>query len=373
MTMPLEGLMVADFSRVLAGPLTTMTLADLGATVIKVERPGSGDETRSWGPPWGARSSAYFEGLNRGKYSITLDLSDPADRAVALELATRADVLVQNLKMTGFGLDYESVRAVNPGVVYCEVTGFGPDADLPGYDFVVQAVGGLMSITGETDGAPVKVGVALVDVLTSKDATIGILAALHRRGSTGLGDHVQVDLLSSLLGGLVNQASGYLATGVAPGRLGNRHPSIAPYETLRCADAPLAVACGNDRQFERLCAVVGRPDLSADGRFVDNPSRVAHRDALVSALEEALSVASAAVWEERLNAAGVAAGVVRDIGQAIDRATVLGLEPLVEGQIRHPVRYKAATTKYPTPPPQLGEHSELVRGWLGFGATPPGN
>ncbi|BCJ48381.1 putative L-carnitine dehydratase [Actinoplanes ianthinogenes] len=364
MSGPLSGLVVADFSRVLAGPLATMTLADLGAVVIKVERPGSGDDTRSWGPPWGARSSSYFEGLNRSKYSIALDFFDPGDRATAFALAERADVVVQNLKLTRFGLDYESVAAVNPGVVYCSVTGFGAEADLPGYDFLVQAVGGLMSITGEAGGEPLKVGVALVDVLTAKDATIGILAALHRRRETGLGDHVQVDLMSSLLGGLVNQASGYLATGVAPGRMGNRHPSIAPYETLRCADVPIAVACGNDRQFARLCEVLGIPSLAGDARFRDNPSRVAHREALVALLEEALAGASAAVWEERLTAAGVAAGVVRDIGQAIDRAASLGLAPLVDGQIRHPVRYSSGSLPPPAAPPTVDEHAATVRGWL---------
>ncbi|GIE90148.1 CaiB/BaiF CoA transferase family protein [Actinoplanes regularis] len=365
---PLSGLVVADFSRVLAGPLATMTLADLGAVVIKVERPGSGDDTRSWGPPWGDGSSSYFEGLNRSKYSIALDLSRPGDRETALELAARADVVVQNLRLDRFELDYASVAAANPGVVYCSITGFGPDAGLPGYDFVVQAVGGLMSVTGETDGEPLKVGVALVDVLTAKDATIGILAALNRRHETGLGDHVQVDLLSSLLGGLVNQASGYLATGVAPGRLGNRHPSIAPYETLRCSDVPIAVACGNDRQFARLCRILDRPALASDARFIDNPSRVAHRPELVAALEDALAAATAAVWEERLTAAGIAAGVVRDIGQALDRASALGLDPLLETgsgtQIRHPVRYAVARPEPASRPPHLGEHDDLVRSWL---------
>ncbi|GAA0456583.1 CoA transferase [Actinoplanes capillaceus] len=367
----LSGLVVADFSRVLAGPLATMTLADLGATVVKVERPGTGDDTRSWGPPWGAASSAYFEGLNRSKYSIALDFTDPADRVTALALATRADVVVQNLRLAAFGLDYASVAAVNPGVVYCSISGFG-DAGLPGYDFLVQAVGGLMSITGEAGGDPLKVGVALVDVLTAKDATIGILAALNHRRTTGRGDHVQVDLLSSLLGGLVNQASGYLATGIAPSRMGNRHPSIAPYETLRCADAPIAVACGNDRQFARLCAVVGAPSLAGDPRFAGNPSRVANREALVEALEKALAAATAAEWEKRLTAAGLAAGVVRDIGQAIGHARDLGLNPLVETgqtpQIRHPIRYAHAHPKPATAPPALGEHDTLIRSWLS-GAT----
>lgn len=368
---PLAGYLVADFSRVLAGPLATMTLADLGATVVKVERPGGGDETRSWGPPWTDRSSAYFDGVNRSKYGVALDLSEPADRAAAAELAARADVLVHNLRpavAAGFGLDYPAVAATNPTLVYCSITGFGPEADVPGYDFLVQAVGGLMSVTGEAGGDPVKVGVALVDVLTAKDATIGVLAALARRERTGGGDHVQVDLLSSLLGGLVNQASSYLATGVPPRRMGNRHPSIAPYETLRCADGPLAVACGNDRQFGRLCATLGLPGLATDARFADNPSRVAHRDALVARLEAALATDTAAGWEHRLGAAGVPAGRVADIGAAVDRSRELGLAPLVSAggadQIRHPVRYGNAGTEPPSAPPRLGEHTDRVRDWL---------
>ncbi|MEV4281704.1 CaiB/BaiF CoA transferase family protein [Actinoplanes xinjiangensis] len=372
MTAPLDGLLVADFSRVLAGPLATMTLADLGATVVKVERPGSGDDTRSWGPPWTAGSSAYFDGLNRGKYSLALDLTLAADLTAARELAARADVLVHNLRpagMRGFGLDYETVAEVNPAVVYCTVTGFGPHTDLPGYDFLVQAVGGLMSITGEPDGDPTKAGVALVDVLTAKDATIGILAALHRRERTGHGDHVQVDLLSSLLGSLVNQAAGYLVTGTPPGRMGNRHPSIAPYETLRCADGPIAVACGNDRQFSRLCTELGIAELATDPRFAGNPSRVAHRDDLVAALEEALAADTAANWERRLTAAAVPAGLVGDIGDAIRRADSYGLQPLValpDGgtQIRHPITWTRAPIARPAGPPALGEHTGMLRAWL---------
>jgi crotonobetainyl-CoA:carnitine CoA-transferase CaiB-like acyl-CoA transferase len=370
MTPPLSGILVADFSRVLAGPLATMTLADLGATVVKVERPGTGDETRAWGPPWTEHSSAYFDGVNRSKYSLALDLTDARDRDAATRLAARADVLVQNLRpgtIRDFGLDYAHVAATNPGIVYCSITGFGP-ADLPGYDFLVQAVGGLMSITGDEDGEPLKVGVALVDVLTAKDATIGILAALAARERSGHGDHIEVDLMSSLLGGLVNQAAGYLATGVAPRRMGNRHPSIAPYETLHCADGPIAVACGNDRQFQRLCRVAARPDLATDPRFLDNPSRVANRAALVAELEGALAAASAAVWEQRLTAAGVPAGLVADIGQAIARADALGLDPLVAldstRQVRHPVRYSASRVERPARPPRLGEHTGVLRAWL---------
>jgi formyl-CoA transferase len=366
MTAPLDGIVVADFSRVLAGPLATMTLADLGAMVVKVERPGAGDETRSWGPPWTADgTAAYFDGINRTKYSIVLDLDDPADRETAMDLARRADVLVHNLKADRFGLDYEAISRMNPAVVYCEITGFGPTTDLPGYDFLVQAVGGLMSITGEADGEPLKVGVALVDVLTAKDATIGILAALRNRERTGRGDHVQVNLLSSLLGGLVNQASNYLATGVPPRRMGNRHPSIAPYETLRCADRPIAIACGNDRQFARLCEVL---EIAPDPKFATNPARVANREELVVILEDALRMRKAADWERLLTAAGVPAGLVEDIGEAIGRATSLGLDPLVavgeNRQVRHPVRYAEARTAPATRPPRLGEHTDMIRTWL---------
>jgi crotonobetainyl-CoA:carnitine CoA-transferase CaiB-like acyl-CoA transferase len=381
MTSPLAGVLVADFSRVLAGPLATMHLADMGATVVKVERPGTGDDTRAWGPPWTRDSSSYFECVNRSKYSVTLDLADPDDRAAAIELSARADVLVENFRpgsLAQYGLDYDTVEAGNPGIVYCSISGFGSGdgAARPGYDFLVQAMGGLMSITGDPDGEPTKVGVALVDVLTGKDAVIGILAALAVRQRSGIGDHIEVDLLSSLLGGLANQASNYLTTGRAPARMGNQHPSIAPYETLRCADAPIAVACGNDTQFRRLTTVLGRPTLADDPRFATNPARVEHRRALVEQLESCLAVDSAAVWEQRLTAVGVPAGLVGDIGSAIAQAAELGLEPLVElgragraghagtPQIRHPVRYARSRVAEATPPPGLGEHTDTVRRWL---------
>ena len=373
---PLDGLLVADFSRVLAGPLATMTLADLGATVVKVERPGAGDETRAWGPPWTATSSAYFDCVNRTKLGITLDLTDDSDRATAQELARRADVVVHNLRdMQRFGLDCDSVAAGNPRVVYCSITGFGAESDRPGYDFLVQAEGGLMSITGDADGEPRKVGVALVDVLTGKDAVIGILAALAARERTGNGEHVQVSLLASLLGGLVNQAAGYLATGTPPGRMGNQHPSIAPYETLHCADGLLAVACGNDAQFRRLVTVLRLDGLADDPRFATNPDRVANRPALVDALEDRLSTRAVADWEAALDAAGVPAGQVGDIGSALQRAADSGLDPLLDvagaPQVRHPVRYRTAATANPTPPPELGEHDELVRAWLAGPADEP--
>jgi len=259
---PLDGYLIADLSRVLAGPTATMMLADLGARVIKVERPGLGDDTRQFGPPWAGSSSAYFESANRTKQSIALDLDDPADRELAHQLTDRADIVVENYRtgaLARFGLDYPSVRQRNPRVIYASITGFGSAAGAgePGYDFLVQAVGGLMSITGQPDspaaghpaGEPTKVGVAIVDLLAAKDVVMAILAAALHREQTGTGQHVEIDLLSSALAALANQGSSYLATGRSPGRLGNRHPSIAPYETVRCRDGYLAIAVANDRQW----------------------------------------------------------------------------------------------------------------------------
>ncbi len=367
----LDGVLVADFSRVLAGPLATVLLADLGATVVKVERPGVGDDTRQWGPPWTATTSSYFESVNRSKQSVTLDLSDPDDLAAAVRLAERADVLVENFRagaLAARGLGYEQLAERNPGLVYCSVTGFGSGggAHLAGYDFLVQAVGGLMSITGDPAGEPTKAGVALVDVLTSKDATIGILAALHERSRSGRGQHVEVNLLSSLLGSLVNQAQSYLTTGRSPGRLGNQHPSIAPYETLHCADGVIAVACGNDGQFARLAAVLGVPELAGDARFARNADRVRHRPALVAALESALTAEPTAVWVERLTAAGLPAGAVGDLASAFALAESLGLDPRVPvgpdaaDQVRHPVTYSRTPVTAYRRPPLLGEHTESV-------------
>lgn len=376
--LPLSGILVADFSRVLAGPLATMTLADLGARVIKVERPGTGDDTRTWGPPWTPRSSAYFECANRSKESVTLDLTQPGDLTLARELARRADVVVENFRsgtMARLGLDHATVRRTNPRVVYCSVTGFGSrgGATLPGYDFLVQALGGLMSITGSPDGPPMKAGVALVDVLTAKDATIGILAALSARERTGTGQLVEVNLLSSLLGSLANQAASCLTTGTAPGAMGNQHPSIAPYETLACQDGDLAVACGNDQQFRLLAEVLSAPDLASDARFATNPSRVTHRAALRAALEEHLVTASADHWTRVLTAAGVPAGTVGSIADGLGLAADLGLEPTVEvggsapPQVRHPVTYSATPVTEYRPPPQVGEHDHEVREWLAGG------
>ncbi|GAA1935738.1 CaiB/BaiF CoA transferase family protein [Nocardioides marmoribigeumensis] len=371
MSLPLDGVLVADFSRVLAGPLAAATLADLGAEVIKVERPGAGDDTRHWGPPWTETSSAYFESANRSKQSVELDLDDPDDLRLARELAARCDVLIENFRtgtLARRGLGYDDVAASNPGVVYASVTGFGSreGADLPGYDFLVQAVGGLMSITGPAE-EPTKVGVALVDVLTSKDAVVGILAALRARDRLGRGQHVEVNLLSSLLGSLVNQASAYLATGRPPGRMGNEHPSIAPYETLRAKDGELAVCCGNDGQFRRLAAALELPGLAEDPRFRTNADRVTNRRAMVALLEQRLGCDTVDAWTGRLTSAGVPAGKVGSITDALDLAERLGLEPTVSVgdrhtlQVRSPLTFSETPIAHYAPPPLLGEHNHEVR------------
>src|SRR3954451_21915370 len=320
-------LQILDFSRVLAGPLATMTLADLGAEVTKVERPGSGDDTRSWGPPHDAEGEAtYFQAVNRNKRSVVLDLGDADDLAEARRLALASDVVVENFRpgaMAKLGLDHESLAPGSPGLIYCSITGFGGTghgAELPGYDLLVQALGGLMSITGEPEGEPLEVGVALVDVLAGLYAAVGILAALEHRRESGEGQLVEVDLLSALLAGLVNQSSAFTVAGVVPERMGNRHPSIAPYELLHCRDGELVLAVGNDRQFRDLCEVIGEPELAGDERFATNPARVANRDELKPLLERALVARPAAEWVELLTARRVPAGVVNDIAAAFEFA-----------------------------------------------------
>jgi crotonobetainyl-CoA:carnitine CoA-transferase CaiB-like acyl-CoA transferase len=368
----LTGLLVADFSRVLAGPLATMTLGDLGADVVKIERPGSGDETRQWAPPRSADGeSTYYLGVNRNKRSVILDLSTVDGRAAARELAVRADVVVENFApgiMERFGLGYDELSAANPGLIYASVTGFGRAAALPGYDFLVQAVGGLMSVTGAPDGEPYKVGVALVDVLAGQNLAIGVLAALQARHRTGLGQRVEVNLLGTLLAALVNQASAYLNTGAVPGRMGNQHPSIAPYETLRTADRPIAVAVGNDGQFQRLATAVGEPALAGDPRFVDNPSRVRHRADLVAALEAQLRQYPAAHWIDRLGAAGVPCGPVNSIAEAFALASRLGQQPVIDQAgvrtVASPIGLSQTPASYRLLPPRLGEHADEILGWL---------
>lgn len=371
-TGPLHGLKVADFSRILAGPYASMMLADFGADVIKVESP-AGDDTRSWVPPVDEHGrGTYFSSVNRNKRSMVCDLRTAEGLEAAVETALAADVVVENFRpgvMARYGLDYESLRSRRPDLVYCSITGFGGGggAHLPGYDLLIQAVGGLMSVTGAKDAEPSKVGVALVDVVTGQNAAVGILAALRSRDETGEGQLVEVNLLSSLLAALVNQAASTVATGVAPQRMGNAHPSIAPYETLETADGPLAVAVGTDRQFEALVRILGVPELAGEERFCGNAARVAHRGELKELLEGQLRRRPAGDWAALLSDAGVPAGKVNTIAEALQLAQDLGLEPTVEvghpagpqtsRQVANPISLSSTPATYRLPPPDLGQHA----------------
>ena len=362
---------ILDFSRVLAGPFATMMLADFGAEVTKVERPGVGDETRSWGPPYDERGEAtYFQSVNRNKDSVAIDLGSDEGLAELRRRAGDADVLVENFRpglMASKGLDYATLRAENPRLVYCSITGFGgsgPGAELPGYDLLVQGLAGLMSITGDPDGEPMKVGVALVDVLSGLFATVGILTALRHRDQTGEGQLVEVDLFSALLAAMVNQGSAYTIAGVVPKRLGNQHPSISPYEVYATGDGELVLAVGNDRQFAALCEVIGAADLPADPRFATNSARVENRKPLGAELERHLAARPAAEWSTELLASRVPAGQVNDLGAAFEFAAGIGLAPTVEipredgstvSLTRNPIRLSASPATYRTAPPLLPE------------------
>jgi len=362
---PLQGIVVADFSRVLAGPYATMLLGDLGAEVIKVERPGQGDDTRAWGPPYTEQGqSTYFAGVNRNKSTRALDLGTAEGRAAARDLALSADVVIENFKpgaLDRMGLGYDALAAANPRLVYCSITGFGTGAgrDMPGYDLLVQAMGGLMSVTGPGPGQPTKAGVAMVDVITGLHATVGILAALRHRDASGQGQRVEVNLLSSLLSALVNQASGYVAAGVVPGILGNAHPSIAPYDVFATADRPLVIAVGNDGQFGSLVAVLGAPEMAADPDYATNPARVVHRDQLKARLEGLLASKGADEWQREITEAGVPCGPINDLAQAFALATELGLEPVVEVEgtptVAHPITLSRTPATYRSGPPYLPE------------------
>ncbi|HUK95056.1 MAG TPA: CoA transferase [Gaiellaceae bacterium] len=373
--LPLDGLRILDLSRVLAGPYCTMVLSDLGAEVVKIERPGAGDETRAWGPPFVEGESAYFLSVNRGKRSVALDLRGDLARAAFMRLAANADVVVENFRTGGadaLGVGYEHVRAVNPRVVYCSITGFGPrePAGRPGYDFVIQAESGLMSITGEAEGAPSKVGVAVVDVLAGLNAAVAILAALRRREDTGGGAHVEVSLLDSALSGLVNVAQSVLVTGEEAPRFGNAHRSVAPYEPLRAEDGLVAVAAANDGLFAKLCAALGRNDLHADPRFATNAGRVEHRAALAAELERTLTERPAAEWIELLNAEGVPAGKIRGVLEALEAAgdeARMSVEHPAVGPlelVRTAPRFDAPPP--PVPPPLLGQHTREVLREIGL-------
>jgi crotonobetainyl-CoA:carnitine CoA-transferase CaiB-like acyl-CoA transferase len=373
---PLTGLLVADFSRILAGPYATMLLADLGAEVVKVEGP-RGDDTRTWIPPERDGVSTYYLGINRGKRSIALDLRDEADVAVARELARRADVVIENLKpggMAKYGLDFEAVRAGNPGVVYASISGFGSGAgrDVPGYDLMVQAMSGLMSLTGDPGGSPFRAGISVFDVMAGNHAVIGILAALRYRDATGLGQLVEVNLLSSALTGLVNHSSAFVAGGVVPFRMGNAHPSVFPYEPLPTADDDLIVAAANDRQFRALCEVLGIPGVADDPRFARNADRTENRAQLRPLLVERLARRSAVEWFELLVEAGVPSGPIQTIDGGFAMAERFELDPVVtvgEGEravptTRHPIRFSATPASYRLPPPELDEHGVELRKWL---------
>jgi crotonobetainyl-CoA:carnitine CoA-transferase CaiB-like acyl-CoA transferase len=373
---PLAGLLVADFSRILAGPYASMLLADMGAEVIKVESPG-GDDTRTWVPPMRADVSTYYLAINRNKRSVALDFKDPADLALACELAARADVVIENFKPGGlarFGLDYDTVAAQNPGVVYASISGFGSTggAKLPGYDLIVQAISGLMSLTGDPHGEPYRAGISVFDVMSGMQATIGVLAALRHRATTGEGQHVEVNLLATALSGMVNQASAYVAGGEVPFRMGNAHPSLFPYEPLPAADGDIIVIAGNDGQFARLAKVLGAPELVDDPRFGRNEDRTANREELRPLLVERLRTKGRMEWFDELLAAGVACGPINTVDEGVAFAERVGLDPVVRvGQgedavpsIRNPITFSATPARYDLPPPRLDEHGEQVRAWL---------
>jgi crotonobetainyl-CoA:carnitine CoA-transferase CaiB-like acyl-CoA transferase len=376
----LDGLRIADFSRVLAGPYATMLLADLGADVVKVERPGIGDDTRAWHPPADHDgTSTYFLSVNRNKRSVVLDLTTDAGLEQARALIAGSDVLVENFRpgtMERLGLGARELRARHPALIYCSISGFGSGAGaaIPGYDLLVQAVGGLMSVTGDAAGEPVQAGVALVDVITGLHASLGILAALRHRDATGEGQCVEVNLLGSLLSAMVNQASAFAVAGVVPGRMGNAHPSIAPYETFPAADRPIALAVGNDRQFAALSEAVGDPGLAVDDRFRTNTDRVAHRAELRDILSERLGAAGADHWSAVLLAAGVPAGPVNTLDEAFAFAQKLGLPGIVDipaaavdgadeapgrpsRQVASPIALSGTPARYRLPPPSLGQHT----------------
>ena len=388
---PLRGVRVLDLSRVLAGPWCTQLLADMGAEVIKVERPGAGDDTRHWGPPWHVHGddkvAAYFLAANRGKKSAAIDFAQPEGAALVRRLAGSSDVLVENFKVGGlarFGLDAASLRAANPGLIYASITGFGQDgpyADRAGYDFIIQGMGGMMSITGlpddEPGGGPMRAGVAIVDLFTGLYASNAILAALHGRGTSGEGATLDISLFETQLAVLANQASNALVSGKDPPRQGNTHPNIVPYQPFDAADQPIIIAVGNDRQFARLAELCGSPEWATDPRFATNGTRVAHRDELVALIASQIAKRPAAQWLERLEAAGIPAGPINRIGQALGdpqaefRHAVrrfgsgrLGEVPTVGS----PLRFDGQRADADLPPPALGEHTDAVLAELGIAA-----
>ena len=378
----LQGVRVLDLSRILAGPFCTMMLGDMGAEVVKIEQPGSGDDTRTWGPPYVGSESAYYLAINRNKRSVTIDLKTEPGRKLLHQLVERSDVLIENFKTGGLarmGLGYAQLREINPRLVHCSITGYGPDgpyAERPGYDFIAQGMGGVMSLTGEPDGQPMKFGIAIADLSTGMFACISILAALHDRENTGLGQHIDVSLLESVVSLLINYGSAYLLAGEVLPRFGNAHPNIVPYRLFKARDKWFIVAVGNDRQYYALCDVVGRPDLAIDERFHYNPDRVANRELLEGMLSELFATRPAEAWTAALLAAGVPSGSVNELPDVFADPQVLARDMLIE--VEHPSLGTLKQTGFPFKfsrtraearrhPPLLGEHTdEVLRSVLGY-------
>ena len=383
---PLSHIRILDLSRVLAGPWCSQLLADLGAEVIKIERPGSGDETRAWGPPYlkdaegkDTTEAAYYLAINRNKESVTVDLAHPEGQKIVRELAMKCDVVLENYKVGGlkkYGLDYESLSRLNPRLVYCSITGFGqngPWADRPGYDFIIQGIGGLMSVTGEADGrpggGPQKVGVALVDILTGLYAANAIQAALIEREKSGLGQHIDVSLLDTQVASLANLSLNYLCSGKSPQRMGNAHPNIAPYQVLATSDGHFIVAVGNDGQFRRFCEVLDLPGMADDDRFATNAARVRNRAELDAAIEARAKTQTKQYWLEKLEAADVPCGPINTLEEVFAEPQLAAREMLVTmphptaGNVRlvgNPIKLSRTPVSYRTPPPMLGEQTEMV-------------
>jgi crotonobetainyl-CoA:carnitine CoA-transferase CaiB-like acyl-CoA transferase len=392
MSGPLAHIRVLDLSRIMAGPWASQMLADLGADVIKVERPNLGDDTRAWGPPFlkdaagnESREAGYYLSVNRGKRSITLDLDTPAGQHVVKELAKRSDIVLENFKagtLKRFGLDHESLRTVNPTIIYCSITGFGqtgPRRDHAAYDFMIQAMGGLMSVTGEADGkpgaGPQKVGVPVTDIMTGMYATVAVLAALARRNETGRGDYIDIGMLDVQVGFLANQAMNYLISGRPPRRAGNAHPNIQPQDVFACCDGHLALVVGNDFQFEKFCQAVARPEWATDQRFTSNAGRVRNREALHALIAELLAQSDVAHWVACIETAGVPCAPINTIPMALEEPQVRHREMLRHiphplgvpvPQIVNPIRYAEAALSYDRPPPLLGQHTEEVLRELGI-------
>ncbi|MGE0824987.1 MAG: CaiB/BaiF CoA transferase family protein [Candidatus Binatia bacterium] len=381
---PLEGYRILDLSRILAGPYCTMLLGDLGAEVIKVERPGTGDDTRAWGPPFAAGESAYYLCANRNKKSITANLKSDQGRAIVRQLATMSDVLVENFKvgeLAELGVGYTDLRKLNPALVYCSISGYGqtgPDKDLPGYDFIIQGRGGVMSITGEPDGEPMKVGVAIVDISAGLYAANAIQAALLARARTGMGQAIDISLLDAQVAWLANVASNYLVSGNRPGRFGNGHPTIVPYQSFRARDGFFCLAVGNDGQWQRLCRMLKRTDLADDVRFATNPGRVQHRDILIPILQRVFQSQDIAYWLHEISAAGIPCGPVQTIDEVFADPQIQAREMLLTmahptaSEVRlagSPLKLSATPVTYRLAPPLLGEHTEeVLTSLLGYNA-----